>query len=151
MPYVTCSEAFLNLQEPEYSNDPAQMAYSRAKYMSKGQGQTEVKLDSIGPTIRSEHHGNIEFRRLSIEHGGRHYEELKSGLKERRLTVRECARLQTFPDDYRFIHRKGDGFGACSASDAYKIIGNAVPPVMAYHIAMSLASKWDMYFGGGSL
>lgn len=32
------------------------------------------------------------------------------------------------------------------ASDAYKIIGNAVPPVLAYSIAANLESKWNRYF-----
>lgn len=146
-PYVTCEEAFVGLDEPEYSSDPSQQRYSRAKYLSKGQGQTEIKIDGIGPTIRSEHHGNIEFRRLSSEHGGKIKKELDMGLKERRLTVRECARIQTFPDDYQFIINGPDAFSRCSASDAYKIIGNAVPPVMAYNIAMSLSSKWKSYFG----
>ena len=35
------------------------------------QGQKEIDLNNISPTIRSEHHGNIEFRRLSEEHGGK--------------------------------------------------------------------------------
>ena len=112
------------------------------------QGQTEIKLDNVGPTIRSEHHGNIEYRRLSEEHGGKHDEELRGGLTERRLTVRECARLQTFPDEYEFILPKKDGLKGVSASDAYKIIGNAVPCVMAYNIAKNLESKWPRYFDG---
>ena len=111
------------------------------------QGQTEVKLDSVGPTIRSEHHGNIEYRRLSIEHGGKHNEELAKELAERRLTVRECARIQTFPDEYQFILKKTDANNSVSSSDAYKIIGNAVPCVLAYNIAKNIESKWKNYFG----
>ena len=81
--------------------DLAQQFYSKAKFLSNGsQGQTEIHYDGLGPTIRSEHHGNIEFRRLSKEHGGKIDEELNRGLQERRLTPRECALIQTFPPDY---------------------------------------------------
>lgn len=145
---VTCSDAFVDLEEPQDTSDLSQKKYSKAKYMGAHcQGQTEVKLDSISPTIRSEHHGNIEYRRLSIEHGGKHKEELERGLSERRLTVRECARIQTFPDDYQFILKKTEYNKSVSASDAYKIIGNAVPCVLAYSIAKNLEEKWDKYFG----
>lgn len=147
-PPVTCQEAFAGLPEPEAAFDPAQRKFSRAKYMGRHcQGQTEVKLHSIGPTIRSEHHGNIEYRRLSQEHGGQHTEELAAGLPERRLTVRECARIQTFPDDYPFILPRRGQLAGVSSSDAYKIIGNAVPCVLAYHIAMRMADRWERYFG----
>ena len=146
-PFVTCKEAFEGLVEPDYSADKSQTKYSRAKYMGKHcQGQTEIKLDDIGPTIRYEHHGNIEFRRLNKEHGGTHIDELKQGLPERRLTVRECARIQTFPDDYQFILPAQDGLSSVSSSDAYKIIGNAVPCILAYNIAKHLSEKWLIYF-----
>ena len=146
-PIVTCLDAFIGLPEPEESNDISQKKYSRAKYMgSHCQGQTEIKLDSVGPTIRSEHHGNIEIRRLSAAHGGKHFEELNAGLQERRLTIRECARIQTFPDDYQFILKKTELNRSVSSSDAYKIIGNAVPCVMAYNIAKGIEEKWDRYF-----
>lgn len=146
-PIVTCADAFIGLAEPEDSADPSQQKYSRAKYMgSHCQGQTEVKLDSVGPTIRSEHHGNIEYRRLSTEHGGKHATELEAGLSERRLSIRECARIQTFPDDYQFIQKRTAENVSVSASDAYKIIGNAVPCVMAYNIAKNIESKWSLYF-----
>ena len=139
---VTCKDAFVGLEEPDATCDTSQKKYSRAKYMGTHcQGQKEIKLNSISPTIRSEHHGNIEYRRLSKEHGGVIYEELEKGMQERRLTVRECARLQTFPDCYDFIVPK-----KLSASDAYKIIGNAVPCVLAYSIAVNLANKWNKYF-----
>lgn len=148
MPIVCCSDAFTGLKEPEETEDLSQQKYSKAKYMgSHCQGQTEIKLNSVAPTIRSEHHGNIEYRRLSKEHGGTHTEELEAGLKERRLTIRECARIQTFPDEYNFIIPKKDGNKGVSSSDAYKIIGNAVPCLLAYNIAKSLESKWSLYFG----
>lgn len=144
--FVTCRETLAGLQEPEEAEDIAQTKYSKAKYMQKGQGNIEIKLDGISPTIRSEHHGNIEFRRLSAENGGTHGEELSRGLGQRRLTVRECARIQTFPDDYQFILPKTADNKAVSASDAYKIIGNAVPCVLGYNIAMRLAENWEKYF-----
>ena len=88
------------IEEPEYSSDPSQMFYSKAKFMGVHcQGQTEVNLKGISPTIRAEHHGNIEYRRLSKENGGKNENELKKGLKERRLTPRECGLIQSFPID----------------------------------------------------
>lgn len=148
LPFVTCEEAFIDLEEPELSIDKSQQVFSKAKYMGTHcQGQTEVKLDGVGPTIRSEHHGNIEFRRLSLEHGGKHVKELEAGLKERRLSIRECARLQTFPDDYQFILSKTNEHESLSGSSSYKIIGNAVPCVLAYNIAKNVESKWKRWFG----
>ena len=88
----------------------------------------------------------VEFRRLSKEYGGNNVEEIENGLKQRRLTIRECARIQTFPDDYQFILPKMNGNVSVSASNAYKIIGNAVPCVLGYNIAMRLAENWDRYF-----
>lgn len=145
---VTCREAFVGLSEPDLSNDLSQIMYSKAKYLGPHyQGQIEIKLDDIAPTIRSEHHGNIEFRRLSQAHGGTHTDELEANQHERRLTIRECARIQTFPDDYQFILPKNRDLVAVSSSDAYKIIGNAVPCVLGYNIAMRIADKWEAYFG----
>ena len=146
-PYVTSADALIDLEEPDATSDPSQKKYSKAKFMGTHcQGQTEVKLDTIAPTIRSEHHGNIEFRRLSKEHGGKHEAELSAGLEERRLTVRECARIQTFPDNYQFILPQTAEHPSLSSSDAYKIIGNAVPCILAYNIAKNIEDKWDLYF-----
>ncbi len=149
-PFVQLKDIFKNLEEPENSNDLSQKAYSKAKFMGKHcQGQTEIKLSNISPTIRAEHHGNIEFRRLSKENGGLHDEELKKGLKERRLTVRECALIQTFPPDYEFVIENKNGRKGSflvSPSQAYKIIGNAVPPLLAYNLATRIEEVWDLYF-----
>lgn len=149
LPPVTLRKAFVGLDEPDKSADISQQKYSKAKYMGKHcQGQTEIKLDSIGPTIRSEHHGNIEFRRLSVEHGGAYVDELNGGKVERRLTIRECARIQTFPDEYDFVFKNNANNNSVSASDAYKLIGNAVPPLLGFHIAKRIETLWDVYFGG---
>ncbi|MGP1472995.1 MAG: DNA cytosine methyltransferase [Prevotella intermedia] len=148
LPIVTTYDVLKDLKEPEETIDPSQSFYSKAKYLSNGsQGQTEIKLNGLGPTIRSEHHGNIEFRRLSAEHGGKHTDELNAGLLERRLTPRECAMIQTFPPDYKFVMKKKTGRGfSISPSGAYRIIGNAVPPVLAFNIAMRIQSLWNKYF-----
>ena len=145
---VSCRDVLQDLPEPSNSADLAQQFYSKAKYLSNGsQGQTEINFDGLAPTIRSEHHGNIEFRRLAKEHGGKIDEELNKGLQERRLTPRECALIQTFPPDYPFVFRK---FGAkryeVSPSGAYKVIGNAVPPMLAFNIARRIQEVWPLYF-----
>lgn len=51
-------------------------------------------------------------------------------IENRRYTVREIARIQSFPDDY--------SFAAIPLQSRYKVIGNAVPPVMAWVIASAL-------------
>lgn len=149
-PWVTVGDILKDLEEPEESNDLTHKSYSRAKYMGAHcQGQTEVDLSMPSPTIRSEHHGNIEFRRLSASHGGTHKDEFEKGLKERRLSVRECARIQTFPDDYDFvIPGENSRQFFINSSDAYKLIGNAVPPLLAYHLANSILRKWNVLFKG---
>ena len=148
--HVDLKELFENIEEPEKSKDLSQQFYSKAKFMGKHcQGQIEIKPDGISPTIRAEHHGNIEFRRLSKKNGGILTEELLEGLKERRLTPRECALIQTFPPDYEFViaNKQGrKGSYLVSPSKAYKVIGNAVPPLLAYNLAKRIEDVWDLYF-----
>lgn len=148
MPIVTTYDVLKDLKEPCESKDESQKVYSKAKFLDgRGQGQIEIKLDGLAPTIRSEHHGNIEYRRLSEKHGGKYINELKSGKDERRLTPRECALIQTFPPNYQFVIKSKGGNGYyISSSGAYKIIGNAVPPVLAYHIARRIQELWNKYF-----
>lgn len=51
-------------------------------------------------------------------------------VENRRYSVRECARIQSFPDDYHF--------GNIPLQSQYKVIGNAVPPVLGWVIAKAL-------------
>lgn len=52
------------------------------------------------------------------------------GGRYRRFSAREAARIQSFPDSFRF--------DSVSQIRQYKAIGNAVPPVMMWHIIHSL-------------
>jgi DNA (cytosine-5)-methyltransferase 1 len=107
---------------------PNHSQYSRAKFYPgrRMQGNTQIRSDQPSITIRAEHHGNIEAHYRS--NNPENPEDMNSW---RRLTVRECARIQTFPDNFIF---QGSG------SMAYKQIGNAVPPILGWHIAKSIAS-----------
>lgn len=51
-------------------------------------------------------------------------------VENRRYSVRECARIQSFPDEF--------SFGNIPLQSQYKVIGNAVPPVMGWVIAKAL-------------
>ena len=64
-----------------------------------------------------------------VEHNRRIFVPGKEHLY-RRLTVRECARIQGFPDEFEFIYNDVD--------TGYKMIGNAVPVELAYIIAKSI-------------
>jgi DNA (cytosine-5)-methyltransferase 1 len=53
----------------------------------------------------------------------------------RRLSVRECARVQTFPDDFKFLYK--------NINDGYKMVGNAVPPLLAKQIAEQIKRAFE--------
>lgn len=109
--WVSLGQALGDLEEVEEGKF-ANHFWSKAK-KNNGQGNNLVSQSEPGPTMRAEHHGNIEF----------HWNG------KRRLSAREAARIQSFPDDFIFYP---------STSAAYKQIGNAVPPVFAWHIAKSI-------------
>lgn len=104
-----------NLEEGAVDNH----FWSKAK-KNKGQGNGLVSKDKPGPTMRTEHHGNIEW----------HWNG------KRRLSAREAARIQSFPDNFIFYP---------STSQAYKQIGNAVPPVMGWHVATAVEKFLNKY------
>lgn len=66
---------------------------------------------------------------ITIDTGHRHHFHYKWN---RIPTVRESARIQSFPDDFIFM---------CSKTSQYKQVGNAVPPLMAKAIAMQLSKS----------
>ncbi len=110
--WMTLKEAIGDLEDIPEGGVPNHY-WSKAKLFPGTQGNNLVSHNKPGPTMRAEHHGNIEF----------HWNG------KRRLSAREAARIQTFPDDFIFYP---------STSSAYKQIGNAVPPVMAWHVAKAI-------------
>lgn len=128
-PWITAKDAIDDLwnmiDKTEITNHTSK-DYSKAKFYPGRimQGNCQIKADYPSVTIRSEHHGNIEghYRTNNTDNPA-------DVTGWRRLSVRECARLQTFPDDFEF---------PVATSDAYKQIGNAVPPVLGWNIARAL-------------
>lgn len=80
---------------------------------SAEQGNRRMKADRPGYTIRAECHGNIQF----------HYS------LPRRISMREAARFQSFPDNFIFDAK---------LRETERQVGNAVPPVLAWHIAKAV-------------
>lgn len=103
--------AYSALHDLESLPEDKQFAHiwSHAK-VSGEQGNRKLIADRPGYTIRAECHGNIQF----------HYS------LPRRISMREAARIQSFPDAFRF---------PCGLRETERQIGNAVPPVLAWHIA----------------
>ena len=62
--------------------------------------------------------------------------------KYRRLSVREAARIQTFPDNFIFVYK--------NLADGYKMVGNAVPVKLAYAIAKKIAEDFALLSAGRS-
>lgn len=85
-------------------------------------GHTGNSLDWPAKTVKAGVHGVPGGEHVLIRDDGTH----------RYLTVRECARLQGFPDSYRF---------AGPRSEAMRQIGNAVPVPLARIIAARIADK----------
>lgn len=110
--WMTASEAISDLESKEMDEDFNHI-WSAAN-VSGEQGNRRLVADRPGFTIRAECHGNIQF----------HYS------LPRRISMREAARIQTFPDNFIFESK---------LRETERQIGNAVPPVLAWHIAKSVA------------
>lgn len=63
-------------------------------------------------------------------------------LEDRRYSVREIARIQSFPDDFVFV--------SDSLAAKYKMIGNAVPPLLGKAIGDSIKKCLDITLGNSS-
>jgi DNA (cytosine-5)-methyltransferase 1 len=86
--------------------------------MAHGQGNAEV-AEGVGTMLNCNHEAPIVFRKSR-----------RTAMSVRRLTPRECCRLQGFPDDYTLIQYKGK---PAADGPRYKALGNSMAvPVMEY-------------------
>lgn len=113
-------DALRDLEGVDDESVPNQSQYFVADVATSGGGQgdhTNLR-GTFAYTIRANARARIQF----------HYS------LPRRLTVRECARLQGFPDSFVFQY---------SAMRNMKLIGNAVPPTIAHGVANHLQHILD--------
>lgn len=110
---ITAKEALEDLEDKPQNTEMSHV-WSLAK-PSGEQGSRHLRADRPGYTMRAECHGNIQF----------HYSQ------PRRISMREAARIQSFPDDFLF---------PVGIRATERQIGNAVPPVLAWHVARSVQS-----------
>lgn len=99
-------------EDPDFNH-----VWSRAN-ISGEQGNRRLIAERPGYTIRAECHGNIQF----------HYE------LPRRISMREAARFQSFPDNFLFDAK---------LRETERQVGNAVPPVLAWHIANAVKKSLE--------
>lgn len=104
-----------------------QMSLAKFRPPSKVGTQGNQMIPENGPShvMRAEHHMNIQAHYRTLDPTG----NLENRDYWRRLTVREAARLQTFPDNFKLLGNK---------SSTYKQVGNAVPPILGWYVARSL-------------
>ena len=113
---MTAQEALADLESKPEDRATSHI-WSKAR-RSPEQGNRRLKADRPATTIRAEHHGNVQW----------HYS------LDRRISLREAARLQSFPDDFDFV---------CAMRATERQIGNAVPPVLAWRIANAVRAHID--------
>lgn len=109
--WMTAREAIGDLENLK-ENPAFNHVWSRAN-KSPEQGDRILKADRPGYTIRAECHGNIQY----------HYR------LQRRMSMREAARVQSFPDSFIF---------ESMLRETERQVGNAVPPVLAWHVARAV-------------
>jgi len=114
--YFTIDRALADLEPMEDEKITNQSQYFIASRATSGGGQGDHanRRGDVAYCIRANARGRIQF----------HYD------LDRRLTVRECARLQSFPDDFAFPF---------TTQRNLTLIGNAVPPIIAHLVAGSVA------------
>jgi len=110
---ITAKEAIGDLESLDADEEFSHI-WSLAK-VSGEQGNRRLIADRPGYTVRAECHGNIQF----------HYS------LPRRMSMREAARIQSFPDSFSFKSK---------LRETERQIGNAVPPGLAWHMANAIQS-----------
>jgi DNA (cytosine-5)-methyltransferase 1 len=128
-PYVTLRQTIGDLAPPkenEYWRDSCFPFF----YMSRNRRRS---WNEVSYTIQaSGRHAPLHPSSPPMKHVGKDTWVFEGKASQyRRLSARECARIQTFPDHFQFLGSLGS---------QYQQIGNAVPPLLAYKVALALNS-----------
>lgn len=117
-PWITVGEALAHLPEPEDARGIPNHDYSKYKLRFNGHlGHRRIDPDRPAPTVtgRGDDKGGV----VVLHHPGNH----------RRMSARELAAVQSFPDDFIFEGTR---------TSAYRQIANAVPPRLGFAIGLML-------------
>ena len=119
--WISVKEAIDRFPNPDSPNDVLNHIYSAYKVEYRNfTGHRQTNPDKPSPTILARGNGKGGVCALPHYNG------------QRRLTIRESAAIQTFPDDFHF-------HGAMNS--CYRQIGNAVPVHFAYLLGLEFAKK----------
>lgn len=113
--WISVSEALSNFPDPDTPNNVPNHTYSKYKLNFNGYiGHRPLDPEKPAPTVtaRGDNKGGV----VILPHPN----------SQRRMTCRELATIQSFPEDYIFCGNN---------SSIYRQIGNAVPVRLAFHIA----------------
>lgn len=125
MPWLTVGKALAHFPEPEAGKHIHNHECSKYKLRFNGHlGHRFIVPEKPAPTVtaRGDDRGGV----VVLHHPGNH----------RRMTARELAAVQSFPDDFKFVGTK---------TSAYRQIANAVPVALGRAIGMMLNSASDTH------
>lgn len=114
-PWVSVQKALENIPDPDGNHSLLNHTYSKFKLKFNGYiGNRRIEPTKPAPTVTAR--GDSKGGVVVLHHPN----------NKRRMSARELAVIQSFPSDFEFIGTN---------SSVYRQIGNAVPPLMAFHIA----------------
>lgn len=124
LPWKTVRDAFIDLPSPDTGSKP-KSGYSSHRFQPGARvypGHTGSKLDEPAKALKAGVHGVPGGENMMVHPNG----------SVRYFTIREAARLQTFPDNFIF---------ASSWSETMRQLGNAVPVDLASVVGRSVATQ----------